>query len=142
MMETLPTTSDRDSAQHLSSENVSAELDELLLRRVQLRDDIARMHKLLKGLAIRTHSRLIRLEQATQIERACRIALMEASEPASVQMVYDRIIKRGSIAFTGHKRPLRTIESALNHLVEAGEAALVNEASNRRWRWLAGRMSA
>jgi crotonobetainyl-CoA:carnitine CoA-transferase CaiB-like acyl-CoA transferase len=141
IMETPPISSDRGSARHFSVESVSAELDELLLRRVQLRDDIARMQKLLKDLAIRTHSRLTRLEQATHLERACRIALMETNEAVSVAMVYNRIVKRGSIAFAGHKRPHRAIEKALNRLVELGEADLVNEARNRRWSWVAGRAS-
>jgi hypothetical protein len=140
-METLPNTSDRESTRHISVENVSAELDELLLRRVQLRDDIARMHKLLKGLAVRTHSQLTRLEQATQLERACRIALMETNEAVPVAMIYDRIVKRGSVAFAGHKRPYRAIEKALNQLVESGEADLVNEPRSRRWSWRVGRAS-
>jgi len=136
MTQASPRTSDRDSARHLSVQNLNMELDELLLRRLRLRDDIARMHELLKGLAVRAHSRLTRLEQATKLERACRIALMETNEPASIEMVYDRIARRGSITSFAHKRTLRAIENALDHLVESGEAAVVNEAGTRRWRWL------
>lgn len=71
----------------------------------------------------------------SKLERACRIALMEANEPASIEAIYDRIETRGSIAIAGYKRPFRAIVLAMNVLVERGDASLSIEAGSRRWRW-------
>jgi len=57
-----------------------------------------------------------------KLERACRIALMEMEEPASVEVIYDRIVKRGCLAFAGYKRPFRAITLAMTSLVRRGEA--------------------
>jgi hypothetical protein len=66
-----------------------------------------------------------------ELERACRIALLEAGGPVSVEALYDRIERRGPITFAGYKRPFRAIVLAMNALVKRGEASLSNE---RRWR--------
>jgi len=71
----------------------------------------------------------------SELARACRIALMEINEPASVETIYDRIERRGSFAFAGYKRPLRAIGLAMFAMVKRGEARLLNEAGSRRWRW-------
>ena len=71
----------------------------------------------------------------SELERACRIALMEANQPASVEAIYDRIERRGSITFAGYKRPFRAIALAMNALVKQGEASLLQESGSRRWRW-------
>ncbi len=70
-----------------------------------------------------------------ELERACRIALMETNEPTAVENVYDRIQKRGSLTFAGYKRPLRAIAFAMNALVRKGEASLLEVAGSRRWQW-------
>lgn len=71
----------------------------------------------------------------SELARACRIALMEISEAASVETIYDRIERRGSFAFAGYKRPLWAIRLAMSAMVKRGEASLLNEAGSRRWRW-------
>src|SRR5690242_16366570 len=48
-----------------------------------------------------------------ELERACRIALMEAQQPASVEVIYERIVRRGSLQLFGYKRPFRAIGSAM-----------------------------
>lgn len=69
------------------------------------------------------------------LERACRIALMEAEGPASVETIYDRIVRRGSLLFFGYKRPLRAIATAMSALVKRGEAALhPSTDDSRSWR--------
>jgi hypothetical protein len=76
-----------------------------------------------------------------QLERACRIALMETDHPVSVEMVYERIVRRGSLEFVGYKRPFRVIASALTTLVKRGEARLLIDriagwgSSARRRQW-------
>jgi hypothetical protein len=57
-----------------------------------------------------------------KLERACRIALMEMEEPAPVEVIYDRIVKRGCLVFAGYKRPFRAITLAMASLVRRGEA--------------------
>jgi len=71
----------------------------------------------------------------SELERACRIALMEANQPASVEAIYDRIERRGSITFAGYKRPFRAIALVMNALVKQGEASLLKGSGSRRWRW-------
>jgi len=67
-----------------------------------------------------------------QLERACRIALLESDGPLSVESLYDRVERRGSITFSGYRRPFRAIVLAMNALVKRGEASLLGEG--RRWR--------
>jgi hypothetical protein len=152
--------------------NAIAELNALLLRRVELSCDIARIRHLLRFFAQNYDSRgqggefpeassagspnsasprrhpsarsTFRQQRAnaldtrpgrSKLERACRIALMETNEPASVETIYDRIQKRGSLTFTGYRRPLRAIALAMNALVKQGEASLSEVAGSRRWQW-------
>ena len=60
---------------------------------------------------------------------------MEANQPASVEAIYDRIERRGSITFAGYKRPFRAIALVMNALVKQGEASLLKGPGSRRWRW-------
>ncbi len=81
---------------------------------------------------------LIRLQEKrpprTALERACRIALMEADGPASPETIYDRIVRRGSLPFFGYKRPLRAIASAMSALVKRGEASLHSSDESNCWK--------
>src|SRR5258708_10040533 len=49
----------------------------------------------------------------SELERACRIALMEANHPASLQTIYDAIQTRGSLVFSDYKRPIRALTLAI-----------------------------
>ena len=71
----------------------------------------------------------------SKLKRACLIALMEASEPVSVETIYDRIERRGSFTFAKYKHPLKAIVLAMGAMVRQGEALLHNEGGLRRWRW-------
>ena len=71
----------------------------------------------------------------SRLERACVIALMEASEPVSSETIYDRIERRGSFTFARYKYPIRAIVLAMGAMVRRGEAVLCNEGGRRRWRW-------
>ena len=50
---------------------------------------------------------------------------MEADEPSSVQAIYERIVRRESLAFLSYRRPFRAITLAMSLLVRRGEACLV-----------------
>ncbi len=71
----------------------------------------------------------------SELARACRIALMETIEPASVEAIYDRIKRRGSFTFARYKRPVRSIALAMSAMVRSGEVSVSNDAGRRRWRW-------
>jgi len=75
----------------------------------------------------------------SELARACRIALMETSEPVSVEAIYDRVQRRGSFTFAGYKHPFRAIVLAMGAMVRRGEVNLLNDAGRRRWRWLTER---
>jgi len=170
-----PSVSDYECAAPPAVEEVSAAtatLNSLLLQRVKLSNDIARMRKLVtclgqkadphrlvgqsykescstrassspdhrsrpiaKGALRRTPASASTRSRRPKLDRACRIALMETSEPASVEEICNRIERRGSIAIAGYKHPFREIMLAMNVLVKRGEAILLNEAGRSRWRW-------
>jgi hypothetical protein len=78
----------------------------------------------------------------SELARACRIALMETSEPASVEAIYDRIQRRGSFTFARYKHPFRSIMLAMSAMVRTGEVSLLNDGGRRRWRWETDRTEA
>jgi hypothetical protein len=171
----LPSVSEHDFAPPLVPDavgTIAAELKSLLLRRVNLNNDIARTRKLLRSLiqndnchrpGAKSHKalwsakptssqnprrlvgrRAARRSQTNtrskrpkrwELERACRIALVEAGEPVSVEALYDRTVRRGSVTFADYRRPFRAIVRALNALVKRGEASLLNDGGRRSWRW-------
>ncbi len=60
-----------------------------------------------------------------ELERACRIALLEASQPVPIETIYDRIVKRGSLTFFGYKRPFRALASAMYMMARRGEVSIL-----------------
>ncbi|HMD15051.1 MAG TPA: hypothetical protein VKH18_00180 [Terriglobales bacterium] len=78
-------------------------------------------------------TRPFRRPQRVELERACRIALMEKEGPASVEIIYDRIVRRGSLMFLSYKRPFRAITLAMGALVKLGQASLLKTGRQRRW---------
>jgi hypothetical protein len=154
---------------------VMSALNNLLLQRVKLSNDIARVRKALKQLAqegncgrlgkAADESRSDRASNSpplqwrsisrsasdstsangkrtrprrSNLDRACRIALMESNEAVSVETLYDRIERRGAISIAGYKHPFRAIVIAMGVLVQRGEAVLLFEGDHRRWRWADG----
>jgi hypothetical protein len=59
---------------------------------------------------------------------------METQEFVSVEMVYDRIVRRGSLEFLSYRRPFLAITLAMGILVKLGEASLLRNGRRRRWR--------
>ena len=54
----------------------------------------------------------------SELARACRIALMEATESVSVETIYDRIERRESFSLVGYKHPFRAIVLAMSAMVK------------------------
>jgi hypothetical protein len=68
-----------------------------------------------------------------ELERACRIAMLEGVSPASAEAIYDRIERRGSLTFAGYKRPFRAIVLAMGAMARRGEVILSYESGRPRW---------
>jgi hypothetical protein len=58
------------------------------------------------------------------LERACRIALMEGEGPVSVEVIYERVLRRGSLTFYGYRRPFRAITVVMTSLTRRNEVAV------------------
>jgi hypothetical protein len=65
--------------------------------------------------------------QWANLERACRIALLETEQPASVEAIHDRIVRRGSFVFLSYERAFRAITLAMFRLVRRGEAVYLSQ---------------
>jgi hypothetical protein len=59
------------------------------------------------------------------LSRACRIALMEAESPASLDEIRSRIDRRGSFAFHNSEFAIAAITRTLNVMRDSGEARCV-----------------
>jgi hypothetical protein len=65
--------------------------------------------------------------------RACRIALLEAPTPSSLEEIYDRIVRRGSFSFPNQLRDRPTLLRALRVMAEAREVRLLDKNLPVRW---------
>jgi hypothetical protein len=62
---------------------------------------------------------------------------MEGEGPASVEVIYERVLRRGSLTFYAYKRPFRAITVVMTGLTKRGEVTLElkltdDNASGRR----------
>jgi hypothetical protein len=69
-----------------------------------------------------------------RMRRACRIALMETDEAATVDEIYLRIAQRGSFHFDNVYQAAATIRQTLNLMTEQGEALVVGTNPRPRWK--------
>lgn len=67
------------------------------------------------------------------LRRACRIALLETTEPILLDEVYARIVRRGSFFFSSADIAAWAIGKELNAMAAEGEVHQVDAASKRRW---------
>jgi hypothetical protein len=72
-----------------------------------------------------------------QLQRACRIALLEAEKPVSLEEICTRIVRRGSFSFTNPERANPVLLQVLNAMAEDGEVHLLQSAPCRRWERMA-----
>lgn len=69
-----------------------------------------------------------------RMRRACRIALMERDEAATVDEIHLRIAQRGSFHFDNAYQAAAAIRQTLNLMTEQGEAQLVDTNLRPRWK--------
>jgi hypothetical protein len=65
------------------------------------------------------------------LQRACRIALLEAETPLSLEEIFARIVRRGSFSFVNPERANPVLLQVLNAMAECGEVHLLESAP--RW---------
>lgn len=71
------------------------------------------------------------------LERACRIALMEADAAASLEEIYARIVRRGSFSFANFDGANPALVRVLSVMAEYGEIRLWKGGPCRRWERIA-----
>lgn len=67
------------------------------------------------------------------VSRACRIALMEAGNSATLDEICSRIARRGSVAFSDSRRANAAITRTLNAMSDGGEIRRVTNGSQALW---------
>jgi hypothetical protein len=80
-----------------------------------------------------TKRRYSRDDSSYGLRRACRIALMESDEAATAQMIYSRILRRGSYAFESSENAFTAIEQTLCTLRKEGEV-LATDSLPQLWK--------
>jgi hypothetical protein len=78
-------------------------------------------------------TRDIALLQNRDLRRACRIALLETTEPVSLDEIYARILRRGSFFFASADVAAWAIGKELNAMATEGEIRRVAATSKPRW---------
>ena len=68
------------------------------------------------------------------LRRACRIALLEATEEISEEEILERINRRGSYSFPDQASARVAIASELEAMSKTREAARVRDSSGSKWR--------
>lgn len=72
-----------------------------------------------------------------QLQRACRIALLEAENPMSLEEIFTRIVRRGSFSFVNPECANPLLLQVLNAMAEDGEVNLLESAPCWRWQRVA-----
>ena len=67
------------------------------------------------------------------LQRACRIALLESETPASLEDIYTRVVRRGSISFASSQRARKILLRVLNVMCQDGEVRLFKTGQGPRW---------
>jgi hypothetical protein len=78
-------------------------------------------------------SRGISNHVSVNLQRACRIALMEAATAASLEEIYERIVRRGSHSFVNIERASPVLLRVLRVMAQDGEVRRLQ--SGPCWYW-------
>lgn len=70
---------------------------------------------------------------SVSLRRACRIALMEGETAASLEEIYERIMRRGSFSFVNLYRASPALVRVLAAMAQDGEVRLLEAGPS--WRW-------
>jgi hypothetical protein len=97
--------------------------------------EIRRGHSSLEHTVRRMRSRLAgqSKHELAVLSRACRIALMEAGNPASLDEIRSRIDRRGSFAFPDSESARAAMTRTLNIMQDSGEVRCVTSAPQLLW---------
>jgi hypothetical protein len=69
-----------------------------------------------------------------ELQRACRIALMETTSAVCDDEIYARILRRGSFRFASAESAAQAIAHELTVMADQGEVRIVSHPSKRLWR--------
>jgi hypothetical protein len=146
--ELLPARTDSEGHVGQVIVQVQAELESLLKQRAEIVKRIGTIRQTIVGLANvfgedSLGTELLQLldrkpqERQTGFTKTCRIVLMEAKGPLTVQEVCQEIRERNPALLARHKDPLASVTTVLNRLANYGEARFVpNEKQRRAWQWV------
>lgn len=67
------------------------------------------------------------------LQRACRIALLESESAASLEEIYTRVVRRGSVSFASPQGARKILLRVLNVMFQDGEVLLVKTGPGPRW---------
>jgi len=124
------------------------ELRQLMRQRAEVMKRIGTVKQTIVGLANLFGDEILSEELLELVDRksggrqpgftkACRVVLMEASQPLAAREVCEQIQKRMPPVLLRHKDPLASVTTVLNRLVDYGEARTVFRENGRRaWKWV------
>ena len=70
---------------------------------------------------------------SVDLQRACRIALMEAQTAVSLEEIYERIVRRGSFSFVDIDQARLPLSRVLSVMIGDGETRLLDNGPSERW---------
>jgi hypothetical protein len=84
---------------------------------------------------IRTRSRsgILRGKPNPDLQRACRIALMETANAVTVDEIYARILRRKSFSFLDRASAIYAISEELHAMLHQGELRRIDDSCNTTW---------
>jgi hypothetical protein len=84
---------------------------------------------------IRTRSRsgILRGNPNPDLQRACRIALMETTNAVTVDEIYARILRRKSFSFLDRESAIHAISEELHTMLHQGELRRIDDSRNTTW---------
>jgi hypothetical protein len=143
--------SDRYDVEHVQEvvRQAHAELRQLLQQRAEVMKRIGTVKQTIAGLANLFGDAVLNDELLELVDRktngrqpgftkACRMILMEASQPMSARDICDYFQQKMPALLARHKDPMASVTTVLNRLVDYGEAQAVHINNGRRaWRWIA-----
>ena len=70
------------------------------------------------------------------LQRACRIALMESLTPMALDQIYERIVRRKSFAFVDRNSAFHAIALELHSMLHQGELQRIDDSRKTTWQRL------
>jgi hypothetical protein len=80
-----------------------------------------------------THPRGLLGNHNPEVQRACRIALMESVVPMALEEIYARIVRRKSFAFVDRQSAFHAISAELHSMLHQGELQRIDDSRKTTW---------